>query len=120
MPTMIQAGVYAAVLHYLKALARLKGDEDGRAIVAAMKAMPTDDPLFGKGRIRERPQASSHVSLRGEVAVRVEISLGLLQAAADDSGRGGVRADRAERVPAAHCAEVKFEDDAGHRKWEHE
>ncbi len=29
------------------------GAGDGKAVVAAMKAMTTDDPLFGKGRIRE-------------------------------------------------------------------
>jgi branched-chain amino acid transport system substrate-binding protein len=52
-PSMIQAGVYSAVLHYLKAVSKLKSDADGKAIVAEMKATPTDDPLFGKGRIRE-------------------------------------------------------------------
>jgi branched-chain amino acid transport system substrate-binding protein len=52
MPTMVQAGVYAAVLHYLKAVAALKADADGKAVVAKMKEMPTDDPLFGKGTIR--------------------------------------------------------------------
>jgi len=41
------------VLHYLKAVSKLKSDADSKAIVAEMKAMPTDDPLFGKGRIRE-------------------------------------------------------------------
>ena len=52
MPTMVQAGVYAGVLHYLKAVQALKSDEDGKAVVAKMKALPTDDPLFGKGTIR--------------------------------------------------------------------
>src|SRR5262252_2116495 len=52
MPTMVQAGVYAAVLHYLKAVEALKSDEDGKAVVAKMKELPTDDPLFGKGTIR--------------------------------------------------------------------
>ena len=51
-PTMVHAGVYAAVTHYLKALEALKSDADGKAIVAKMKEMPTDDPLFGKGTIR--------------------------------------------------------------------
>ncbi|HEX7466355.1 MAG TPA: ABC transporter substrate-binding protein [Usitatibacter sp.] len=50
-PTMVQAGVYAGVLHYLKAVAALKSD-DGTKVVAKMKEMPTDDPLFGKGTIR--------------------------------------------------------------------
>jgi branched-chain amino acid transport system substrate-binding protein len=50
-PTMVQAGVYASVLHYLKAVEALKGD-DGTAVIAKMKELPTDDPLFGKGSIR--------------------------------------------------------------------
>jgi branched-chain amino acid transport system substrate-binding protein len=52
MPTQAHAGVYAAVLHYLKAVEALKSEADGRAVVARMKEMPTDDPLFGKGEIR--------------------------------------------------------------------
>jgi len=51
-PTMVQAGVYSGVLHYLKAVAALKSAADGKAVVAKMKEMPTDDPLFGKGTIR--------------------------------------------------------------------
>ena len=50
-PTMIHAGVYSAVLHYLKAVEALKSD-DGTKVIAKMKEMPTDDPLFGKGTIR--------------------------------------------------------------------
>jgi branched-chain amino acid transport system substrate-binding protein len=52
-PTMVQAGVYAGTLHYLKAVAALKSDADGAKVVAKMKEMPTDDALFGKGTIRE-------------------------------------------------------------------
>ena len=53
MPTMIQAGVYASLLHYFKALEALGGNpHDGAKVVAKMKEMPTDDPLFGKGSIR--------------------------------------------------------------------
>ncbi len=51
-PTMVHAGVYASILHYLKAVEALKSDSDGAKIVAQMKATPTDDPLFGKGTIR--------------------------------------------------------------------
>lgn len=54
MPNDMQAGVYAAVLHYLKAVAALGGNaSDGLAIVDKMKALPTDDPLFGAGSIRK-------------------------------------------------------------------
>jgi branched-chain amino acid transport system substrate-binding protein len=51
-PTMIHAGVYASILHYLKAVEALKSAADGKAVVAEMKKLPTDDPLFGKGVIR--------------------------------------------------------------------
>jgi branched-chain amino acid transport system substrate-binding protein len=50
-PSMVHAGVYSAVTHYLKAVAALKSD-DGTKVIAKMKEMPTDDPLFGKGSIR--------------------------------------------------------------------
>jgi len=50
-PTMIHAGVYSAVLHYLKAIEAGKTD-DGTKVIAKMKEMPTDDPLFGKGTVR--------------------------------------------------------------------
>jgi branched-chain amino acid transport system substrate-binding protein len=50
-PTMVQAGVYAGMLHYLKAIEAAKTD-DGTKVVAKMKELPTDDPLFGKGLIR--------------------------------------------------------------------
>jgi len=53
MPSMDAAGVYAAVLHYLKTLEALGGNpHDGAKIVAKMKEIPTDDPLFGKGPLR--------------------------------------------------------------------
>ncbi|MBI3436926.1 MAG: ABC transporter substrate-binding protein [Proteobacteria bacterium] len=51
-PNEMQAGVYAAVLHYLKTVKALKGDTSGDKVVAKMKEMRTDDPLFGKGEIR--------------------------------------------------------------------
>ncbi|MGY3482926.1 ABC-type branched-subunit amino acid transport system substrate-binding protein [Bradyrhizobium sp. USDA 4011] len=52
-PTMVQAGVYSSLIHYFKALEALGGNpHDGRAVVAKMKELPTDDPLFGKGAIR--------------------------------------------------------------------
>ena len=50
-PTMIHAGAYAGTLHHLKAVEALKSD-DGTSVIAKMKEMPTDDPLFGKGQIR--------------------------------------------------------------------
>src|SRR4249919_1748157 len=53
MPSMTQAGNYAMVLHYLKALEALGGNpHDGAKVVAKMKELPTDDPLFGNGPLR--------------------------------------------------------------------
>ena len=58
MPTMAQAGVYAGVQHYLKALETLGGNpHDGAKVVAKMKEMPTDDALFGKGTIQPNGRA---------------------------------------------------------------
>ncbi|MGA2044705.1 MAG: ABC transporter substrate-binding protein [Roseiarcus sp.] len=52
-PTMVQAGDYSSTLHYLKTLEALGGNpHDGAKVVAKMKELPTDDPLFGKGVIR--------------------------------------------------------------------
>jgi branched-chain amino acid transport system substrate-binding protein len=51
-PTAMQAGVYAATLHYLKAVDALGASGDGKAVVQEMKKLPTDDPLFGKGTVR--------------------------------------------------------------------
>jgi branched-chain amino acid transport system substrate-binding protein len=53
MPSMVQAGVYSGLIHYFKTLDALGGNpHDGAKVVAKMKELPTDDPLFGKGSIR--------------------------------------------------------------------
>jgi branched-chain amino acid transport system substrate-binding protein len=55
-PTMVQAGVYSSVLHYLQTAGQMGvGDakKDGAATVAAMKKLPVDDDAFGKTTIRE-------------------------------------------------------------------
>jgi branched-chain amino acid transport system substrate-binding protein len=52
MPTEFQAGAYSATTHYLKAVAALGDSTDGKAVVAKMKEIPTEDPLFGAGSIR--------------------------------------------------------------------
>lgn len=54
-PTMVHAGVYSSVLHYLKVanqagVPAMKGS--GIDVVARLKAMPTDDDCFGAGLIR--------------------------------------------------------------------
>lgn len=58
MPTMVQAGVHAGLLHYFKALEALGGNpHDGAKEVAKMKEIPTDDTLFGKGSIQPNGRA---------------------------------------------------------------
>lgn len=53
MPTMVQAGVYSGLMHYFKALEAMSGNpHDGAKVVAKMKEIKTDDPLFGKGEIQ--------------------------------------------------------------------
>ncbi len=55
-PTMVQAGVYSSILHYLKTAGDMgvgKIKLDGAAAIARMKLMPTDDDCFGPGTIRE-------------------------------------------------------------------
>jgi branched-chain amino acid transport system substrate-binding protein len=51
-PTMAHAGVYSSLIHYFKAIEALRADGDGKAVVAKMKELATDDPLFGKGIVR--------------------------------------------------------------------
>ncbi len=53
MPNDMQAGVYGVLTHFFKAGAQRNDATDGAAIVQTMKTMPTDDPLFGKGTIRQ-------------------------------------------------------------------
>ncbi|MEQ9179646.1 MAG: ABC transporter substrate-binding protein [Nitratireductor sp.] len=52
MPTSTQAGYYASLTHYLKAVEALGTDAPGDKVVAKMKEIKTDDPLFGQGYIR--------------------------------------------------------------------
>lgn len=52
MPNSAQAGVYASIMHYLKAVESAK-TKDAAVVMAAMKATPTSDPLFGEGVIRK-------------------------------------------------------------------
>ena len=53
-PNMTNAGAYSGTLHFLKAVQALGASRvtDGAAVVAQMKAMPTDDDAYGPGTIR--------------------------------------------------------------------
>jgi branched-chain amino acid transport system substrate-binding protein len=77
MPSITQAGNYAAVLHYLKALEALGGNpHDGTKVVARMKEIPTDDPLFGNLRIDGRRLIPAYLF---EVGVRAERRISVSQ-----------------------------------------
>jgi len=57
MPNLTQAAHYAATLHYMKVLDAVGEQDpgkmrDGRFMVHAMKATPTEDPVFGKAYLR--------------------------------------------------------------------
>ena len=103
MPTMVHAGVYAGLLHYFKALEALGGNpHDGAKVVAKMKEIPTDDPLFGKGSDRTQwPHHSPGLSVRGQEAVGVQGPLGLLQADRHHSRRRSLYAAGQEHLSAA-------------------
>lgn len=51
MPTQVHAGVYSSTMHYLKAV-EAAGTKDAPVVLAKMREMPIDDPLFGKGEVR--------------------------------------------------------------------
>jgi branched-chain amino acid transport system substrate-binding protein len=97
MPSMVQAGVYSGVPHYLKAIegqgraaghGENEGDADRRSAVRQ-----GHDP----GR---RPQDARHVPVRGEEAAGVEGRVGLLQAPLDDPRRPGLPALGRGQLPA--------------------
>lgn len=52
MPSMLQAGVYGSVLHYLKAV-KVAGTDDADKVAAAMREMPINDVFTHNAHIRE-------------------------------------------------------------------
>ena len=51
MPTMVQAGVYSGMMHYLKAV-KATGSKDPATVTAEMRRVPAEDPLFGRSEVR--------------------------------------------------------------------
>jgi branched-chain amino acid transport system substrate-binding protein len=51
MPTMVQAGVYSGVMHYLKAV-QAAGTDDTDAVMAKMRATPVNDMFAKNGVVR--------------------------------------------------------------------
>ncbi|PWT93376.1 MAG: ABC transporter permease [Proteobacteria bacterium] len=52
MPGYTVVGVYSSVIHYLRAVEALGSHADGKAVVAKMKELPTEDKLMGRGSVR--------------------------------------------------------------------
>ncbi|SRR6266404_2727465 len=52
MPTMIQAGVYSSVSHYLKAV-QAAGSVDAKTVIAKMRELPVNDIFATNGKLRE-------------------------------------------------------------------
>jgi len=52
MATYTVVGVYSSIIHYLRAVEALGNHNDGKAVIAKMKELPTDDKLMGKGSVR--------------------------------------------------------------------
>lgn len=51
MPTMVQAGDYSAVYHYLKAV-KAAGTDEAKAVMAKMREMPVNDFFAKNGKLR--------------------------------------------------------------------
>jgi branched-chain amino acid transport system substrate-binding protein len=51
-PTMVQAGVYGSIMHYLAAI-KATGTDDGPTVIKQMKATPVNDFMTKNGHIRE-------------------------------------------------------------------
>ena len=62
-PNDMQAGVYSSILAYLKAVDKVGKADDGRAVIATMKASPAEDPVYGKVAIRPDGRAMHPVYL---------------------------------------------------------
>ena len=106
-PTMVQAGVYAGVTHYLKAVAALKSGADGKAVVAKMKETADRRRAVRQGHDpRRRPQDPRRLSVRGEEAGGVQASGRLLHPARHDPGGRGVPPAEGRRLPAGRAADV--------------
>ena len=118
---MIHAGVYSGTMHYLKArLAMGSGQPDGKSVVAKMKSIPTDDPLFGKGEVRADGRVI-HPAYLFEVKkpAEIEISWRLLQDPRHDSGERSFPSAQRRQVPASDWLTVTMVPDAVRHEMTH-
>lgn len=66
-PTMMMSATYSAVTHYLKSI-KAVGTDDGKAVMANMRATPINDPFLHNVRIREDGQV-----LRDMYSVQIKV-----------------------------------------------
>ena len=90
-PTMVQAGAYSGVLHYLRAVSAVGSAKDALKVITKMKDTPAEDPLFGKSIVRADGRVI-HDSYLFEVKKPEEFkrAVGLLQANLHNAGRTGL------------------------------
>ena len=101
MPSMVQAGVYSGLIHYFKTLEAMGGNpHDGAKVVAKMKDADRRSAVRQGHDPRRRPQDSSGLSVRGQEAVRIQGTVGLLQADRHHPGRPGLPAAFGKRLSA--------------------
>ena len=102
MPGSVHAGQYSAVTHYLKAVVALGPDKakaSGRAVIEQMKATPTDDPLFGKGKVRKDGRVIHDMYLfEVKSPAAIQGTVGLLHPEAHGPGGAGVPPDGRGRL----------------------
>src|SRR3546814_20561865 len=71
-PTMVQAGVYSAVLHYLQAV-EANGATDADTVMEWTKDNTTKAPILGEGTIREDGrQLTDLVRLREKATIKAK------------------------------------------------
>ncbi len=101
-PTMVQAGVYSGLIHYFKALEAMGGNpHDGAKVVGEDEGDADRRSAVRQGLDpRRRPQDSSGLSVRGQEAVGIQGTVGLLQADRNHPGRPGLQAAFGKRLSA--------------------
>ncbi len=94
-PTMVQAGVYGAVMHYLAAIKATGSDDGPTVVVKQMKATPVNDFMTKNGKIREDGTLVRDMYLfEVKKPSEVKRSMGLLQADRSDPWRESLQAAR--------------------------
>ncbi len=106
MPTMVQAGVYSEVAHYLKAI-KEAGSDQAEAVIAKMKATPINDFFAKNGIIRADGRMVHDMYLaRVKTPEESKGNWDYYRDPAHDPGRSGLPAAVAEQVPAGQAVDV--------------